>query len=113
MIPVSARLKEARELYERSSLDAAALVLLESRLGLSRRLADARDAAKSGAASTHAAAPPPTASTAEVAGLDAPEGSVRRLIAELAREPNMPANTAVVIPIDVLPLYRTLYRSPP
>ena len=114
MIPVSARLKEARELYERSSLDAAALVLLESRLGLSRRLADARDAVKSGApASIPAVAQPPAASTADAAVLDAPEGSVRRLIAELAREPNMPVNTAVVIPIDVLPLYSALYRSPP
>jgi hypothetical protein len=77
---LSARLKEARELFERGSREGAALALLECRLELNRQRG---------------------AGTAEPALAQAAEGSL------LAPFRAVPASA------DVVPFYRSLFRSQP
>jgi chorismate mutase len=99
MIPVSARLKEARELLDRGSLDGAALAVLESRLGLSRRVVASRST-------------PPLATTQRESEAPA-EGSVLALLRFLEAEPNAPEGTAALVRSDVVPLYAALYGRQP
>jgi hypothetical protein len=95
MIPASALLKEARELVERGSREAAGLLLLESRLELSRR------------EGKHAKEPPgPPTKTAAPA-----EGSlVAPFLAMTAGEQD---ETARIVRADVIPLYRSFFRKNP
>ena len=115
MVAVSARLKEARELFEAEALAGAALTTLEARLALSRRL---RDPAAFGAATpgSPAAAPPAAAdATAEAAAppLGSDGGSsLRALYLAAAAEDAVPG-TASLVRDDVLPLHDRLLRSRP
>jgi hypothetical protein len=117
LVPVSARLKEARELVDRGSLEAAALALLGARLALSLEVADAGDAAtperQSAAAGPGGAGEAP-ATRAEVAAEELrsgepplPPGSIAAPFAALATKA-ADAATPLIIRRDVLPLYRSL-----
>jgi hypothetical protein len=88
MIPVSAKLKEARELVERDSRCGAALTLLECRLELSRRLPAA--ASQAGAPAQEEAAP---------------EGSLLAPFLALSGD-----DTARIVRSDVVPLARSFFR---
>jgi hypothetical protein len=95
MIQPSALLKEARELLERGSGQGAALLLLQSRLELSRRLG------------THAKAPARPEPPAPKPALT--EGS---LIAPfLALAAGDQDETARIVRADVVPLYRSFFRK--
>jgi hypothetical protein len=96
MIPVSARLKEARELLERGSREAAALTLLDSRLALSRRRG------------TKAATP----HTEPAAGAPA-EGSLIAPFLAMAAAEGPGSATAQIVRSEVVPLYRSFFRSTP
>jgi hypothetical protein len=100
MVPVSARLKEARELFESGALAGAALATLEARLVLSRRL----EAPAPGMSAAGTASPPADAGTAG-------GSSLRALFAAVAAEDADPA-TAALVARDVLPLHDRLGRNP-
>jgi hypothetical protein len=110
MVAVSARLKEARELFEAKALAGAALTTLEARLALSRRLADP---AAFGAPATGSAAPPPgdgaAPAAAPILGSDG-GSSLRALFLAAAAEDPAPG-TASLVRDDVLPLHDRLLRS--
>jgi hypothetical protein len=95
MIQPSALLKEARELLERGSRQGAALLLLQSRLELSRR------------EGKHAKEPPgPPAKAAALT-----EGSlIAPFLALTAGEQD---ETARIVRADVVPLYRSFFRKNP
>jgi hypothetical protein len=88
MIPVSAKLKEARELVERDSRYGAALTLLECRLELSRRHP---------APASQAGTPAQTEA--------APEGSLLAPFLALAGD-----DTARIVRSDVVPLAQSFFR---
>jgi hypothetical protein len=95
MIQPSALLKEARELLERGSRQGAALLLLQSRLEISRR------------EGKHAKETPGPPAKAEVLS----EGS---LIAPfLAMTAGDQDETARIVRADVIPLYRSFFRKNP
>jgi hypothetical protein len=96
MIPVSALLKEARELFERGSREAAALTLLESRLALSRR--------RGAQAATPHAEP--------AAGAPA-EGSLIAPFLAMAAVEGPNSQTARIVHAEIVPLYRSFFRSSP
>lgn len=111
MVPVSARLKEARELLDGGRLEAAALTLLDARLALGRQTAAARaDAAPAGDAAH--AAPGAVAQPAREAAADPlpPAGSLAAPFVALAEETD-DALARDVLRRQVLPLARTL--APP
>jgi len=90
-VGLSARLKEARELAERGSLEGAALTLLEAQLDISRR-----------------SAPPANAA----ADLRSPRtDSIATMFESVAREDG--GDTARIITNSVLPLYRSLFANVP
>lgn len=112
MVAVSARLKEARELFEANALAGAALTTLEARLALSRRL---RDPAAFGAPAAPGSGAPPVAGAADPAA--APRrsdggSSLRALYLAAAAEDDAPG-TASLVRDDVLPLHDRLLRSRP
>lgn len=89
-IPLSARLKESRELLESGRLAGATLAILESRLGLSRR---------------RGVPPPSTSSRANA------RGTLADLYLAIEAEEDAPKPSFVRS--DVLPLYTSLMRSRP
>jgi hypothetical protein len=104
MIGVSARLKEAHELLDSGRLAAATLAVLESRLGLSRRLAAGAPATDPVTALTETVSPP--ARPAAVGS------SLRDLYLAMAAEEEDPT-VVRLIRRDVLPLHDALLGSPP
>lgn len=86
-IPVSAKLKEARELIDANLLDGAALTLLEAQLELSRRSPSTK---------------PATASS--------PGDSIGEMFAAIAQE-RAKDETGAAIRASVLPLYSDFYRT--
>lgn len=93
MIPVSARLKEARELADRKWADGASLLLLEARLYLSRQKPKAEGS-------------PAVNPETEVGGQSMPG-----LLEAMAREES--PETGNLIRADLMPLYTSLLRSRP
>lgn len=89
MIPVSVRLKEARELFDAGSLEGAALLLIESRLALSMRTR-----AEDAAAPSPAANPP------------ARSDGIHSLLVALLESEGPPLST--LVRNDLIPLYDSL-----
>ncbi len=89
-VGLSARLKEARELADRGSLEGAALTLLEAQLDISRRGGVSKSSSPSGAI---------------------PKDSIASMFEAAAREDG--GETSRMIVSDVLPLYASLFTNVP
>ena len=90
-IGMSARLKEARELFDRGSFEGAALMLVEAQLDISRKNAAAKVATVPLASAPHA-------------------DSLSAMLQNIARE-DATNDTAKIVTADMLPLYGSLYAN--
>lgn len=92
-IGMSARLKEARELFDRGSLEGAALLLVEAQLDISRKNAAAKIATARITSAPHA-------------------DSLSAMLRAIARE-EAANDTARIVTADMLPLYSSLFAKVP
>ena len=95
VVGASVKLKEARELLDDNRLDGAALVLIETRLALSRRKAEID--------------PGNVTEGPKAAAMKPATGSVAKLLAGMAEEGVAPL--PAIVPRDVVPFHASLLQS--